>query len=51
MKLHNLSILISEDMPIWPNNPVISMELTNSISLGDSAKVTRLDMGVHKGTH
>jgi kynurenine formamidase len=26
MKLHDVSILISEDMPIWPNDPVISME-------------------------
>ncbi len=51
MKLHDVSILISEDMPIWPNDPVISMELTNSISLGDSANVTRLNMGVHTGTH
>ena len=51
MKLHDVSILISEDMPIWPNDPGISMELTSSLARGDSANVTRLNMGVHTGTH
>ena len=51
MKLHDVSILISEDMPIWPNDPGISMDLTNSIARGDNANVTRLNMGVHTGTH
>ena len=51
MKLHDVSILISEDMPIWPNDPGISMDLTHSIARGDNANVTRLNMGVHTGTH
>ena len=51
MKLHDVSILISEDMPIWPNDPGISMELTSSLARGDSANVTQLNMGVHTGTH
>ena len=51
MKLHDVSILISEDMPIWPNDPGISMDLTRSIACGDNANVTRLNMGVHTGTH
>ena len=51
MKLHDVSILISEDMPIWPNDPGISMDLTRSIARGDNANVTQLNMGVHTGTH
>lgn len=51
MKLHDVSVLISEDMPIWPNDPGISMDLTRSIACGDNANVTRLNMGVHTGTH
>ena len=51
MKLYDVSLLISEDMPIWPNNPGISMDLTSSITRGDEANVTRLNMGVHTGTH
>ncbi len=38
-------------MPIWPNDPGVSLELTSSIARGDDANVTRLDMGVHTGTH
>ena len=51
MKLHDVSILISEDIPIWPNDPGISMDLTRSIARGDNVNVTRLNMGVHTGTH
>ncbi len=51
MKLHDVSTLISEDMPIWPNDPGISMDLTSSIARGDNANVTRFNMGVHTGTH
>ncbi len=51
MKLHDVSILISEDIPVWPNDPGISMDLTRSIARGDNANVTRLNMGVHTGTH
>ena len=51
MKLYDVSVLISEDMPIWPNNPGISMELTRSMARGDSANVTQLNMGMHTGTH
>ena len=51
MKLHDVSVLISEDMPIWPKDPGISMNLTRSIARGDNANVTQLNMGVHTGTH
>jgi arylformamidase len=51
MKVHDVSLLISEDMPIWPDDPDVSMDLTHSIARGDDANVTRLNMGVHTGTH
>ena len=38
-------------MPIWPNDPGISMELTRSTDRGDNVNVTRLNMGVNTGTH
>ena len=51
MKLHDVSVLISEDLPIWPGDPGISMTLSSSLHQGDDANVTRLAMGVHTGTH
>lgn len=51
MKMHDVSLLISEDLPIWPGDPGISMTLASSLNHGDDANVTRLAMGVHTGTH
>jgi len=51
MKLHDVSVLISDDLPVWPGDPGISMTLASSLQQGDNANVTRLTMGVHTGTH
>jgi arylformamidase len=51
VKMHDVSLLISEDLPIWPGDPGISMTLASSLNHGDDANVTRLEMGVHTGTH
>ena len=40
MKLHDVSVLISEELPIWPGDPEISMALTSSlISLGNHSGI------------
>jgi arylformamidase len=51
MKLHDVSVLISEDLPVWPGDPGISMTFASSLDQGNDANVTRLEMGVHTGTH
>ena len=51
MKLHDVSVLISEELPIWPGDPDISVKLTSSLNRGDDANVTIIEMGVHTGTH
>jgi arylformamidase len=51
MKFHDVSVLISEDLPVWPGDPGISMTLASSLDKGNDANVTRLAMGVHTGTH
>ena len=51
MKFHDVSVLISEDMSVWPGDPGISMTLASSLDKGNDANVTRLAMGVHTGTH
>jgi arylformamidase len=51
MKIYDVSLLISKDLPIWPGDPGISMTLASSLNHGDDANVTRLEMGVHTGTH
>ena len=51
MKLHDVSVLISDKLPIWPGDPGISVKLTSSLARGDNANVTVIDMGAHTGTH
>ncbi len=51
MTLYDVSLPISEELPIWPGDPGISMTLSSSLARGDAANVTRLTMGVHTGTH
>ena len=51
MKLHDVSVLLSDKLPIWPGNPGITVKLTSSLARGDDANVTLIEMGVHTGTH
>src|SRR5207247_656686 len=51
MKIHDVSVLVHEGMPIWPGDPTLSMRLASSIAKGGVANVTRIEMGAHTGTH
>lgn len=51
MKIHDISVTISEDMPVWPNDPSVSITQTRAIRRGNSCNVTQLEMGSHTGTH
>ena len=51
MKLYDVTVLVSEDMPVWPKDPAVTLPLAQSIARGDAANVTRIEMGAHTGTH
>jgi arylformamidase len=51
MKVYDVSVLISEDLPVWPGNPGISLKQWKSFARGDRSNVTQLELGVHSGTH
>ncbi len=38
-------------MPVWPGDPRVGIERTESIKRGDEANVSRLHLGSHTGTH
>ncbi|HKU50009.1 MAG TPA: cyclase family protein [Nitrososphaera sp.] len=49
-KFHDISHLISQDMPVYPGEP--EPEFHPILSIGkDKVNVTRLEMGSHTGTH
>ena len=51
MPIHDLSVGISANTPIWPGNPGVERVRVQNMDHGDHANVSRLSLGVHTGTH
>jgi arylformamidase len=51
MKIHDISIPIRPGMVIYEGNPGVHLERVDSIPDGAHANISRLDLGVHTGTH
>jgi arylformamidase len=51
MKIFDISLTISPDLPVWPGDPPIELEQVESMDKGAHANVSRLRAGVHIGTH
>ena len=51
MKIYDISLTISPDLPVWPGDPSIELEQVESMDAGAQANVSRLNTGVHVGTH
>jgi arylformamidase len=49
--IHDISVPIRADMPIYEGNPGVELERASSIADGDPANVSKLSFGVHTGTH
>ncbi len=47
----DISVAVSPSLPVWPGDPHVSIELVSSLERGNSANVSRLDIGAHTGTH
>jgi len=51
MKIYDISVPITPDMPVWPGDPAVDLQQVTAIALGDSANISQLSMSVHTGTH
>lgn len=51
MKIWDISVAVSKDIPVWPGDPKVIVERVHKIEDGANANVSRLDMGCHTGTH
>lgn len=51
MKIFDITLPISSDLPVWPGDPEVSLVQTKAIARGDSCNLTMIQMGVHTGTH
>jgi arylformamidase len=51
MKIHDITLPISPDMPVWPGDPAVVLEQVSSMDAGAHDNVSRLACSVHTGTH
>jgi arylformamidase len=51
MRIYDVTVGISPQMPVWPGDPAVQLERVAAIASGANANVSRLACGVHTGTH
>ncbi len=51
MRTYDITLTISPKLPTWPGDPGVELERVEKIEAGSNANVSRIDMGVHTGTH
>ena len=51
MKIYDVTVPISEFVPVYEGDPAVTIRGVSSMAGGDSANVSSLCMGVHTGTH
>jgi arylformamidase len=51
MRIHDVSVPISEGTPVYPGDPHVEIEQWAAIARGDAANVSMLHFGAHTGTH
>lgn len=51
MRIVDISLPISPQLPVWPGDPPVEIEKISSIMDGADANVSKISCGVHMGTH
>ena len=51
MRIYDISLGVSPDLPVWPGDPAIKLERVKSIAEGANSNVSHLACSVHVGTH
>jgi arylformamidase len=51
MKIHDISVTVSSETPIWQGDPASKIYRIAELKQGDIANVSRLEIGAHTGTH
>jgi arylformamidase len=51
MNIYDVTVAISNDLPVYPGDPAINIIRTKSLEKGDVARVSHLSFSTHIGTH
>lgn len=51
MRIYDVTLTITHDMPVWPGDTPPTLVRTGSIEKGDNANTSEVTLSVHTGTH
>jgi len=51
LRIYDVTVPISEKMPVWPGDPPVKIERVSELAGGAPFNVSRLELGSHTGTH
>lgn len=51
MKIHDISLTVTPELPVWPGDPAVVLERVSKMEEGEHNNVSRIACGVHVGTH
>lgn len=51
MKIYDITLPISKDLPVWPGDPLPELVPVSSIAAGDGSNISAIRLGTHTGTH
>lgn len=51
MRIHDITVPLSTELPTYPGDPPLVFTQWNSISKGDSSNLTQITLSTHSGTH
>ncbi len=51
MKLYDITVPFSTELPVYPGDPAVQITLVASLAAGDICTVSHLSFGSHTGTH
>ncbi len=51
MRIYDISLTISPNLPVWPGDPRVVLQRASKIEEGADSNVSYLEMSVHMGTH
>jgi arylformamidase len=51
MRVYDISLTITPELPTWPGDTPISVERVEKIEDGDISNLTRIELSAHVGTH
>jgi arylformamidase len=50
-RIYDISVTVTPQLPVWPGDPAVELERVSKMEDGEDANVSRMNMGVHTGTH